>query len=306
MSIKNMDINIIFLIKMIKSKPIIKYLGGKAKIVDKLLDKFPDNINHYHEIFLGGGSVLFAVLSNKKITGNVYAYDLNEPLIYVYKNIQQNHEALYDNIQILIKEYNSCEKNNINRKPKDIIEAKSSKESYYYWIRQTYNNLTKEDKLTIYGSSLFIFLNKTCFRGMFRVGPNGFNVSYGNYVNPEIINKEHLTQIHHLIKNVIFECCSFEISLKNVKEGDFVYLDPPYVEENKKSFVSYTINGFGDHNQLFSLCKNLNVNFMMSNSDVPFVRENFSDYHIESILCKRSINSKNPESKAKEVIITNY
>ncbi len=293
---------------MNKSKPLLKWIGGKTQIIDKLLDKFPDNINHYHEIFLGGGSVLFGVLSNKKITGNVYAYDLNEPLIYVYKNIQKNHEALYDNIQILIKEYNSCEKNNINRKPKNTIEAKSSKESYYYWIRQTYNNLTKEEKLTVYGSSLFIFLNKTCFRGMFRVGPNGFNVPYGNYANPEIINKDHLTHIHHLIKNVIFECCSFEISLKNVEEGDFIYLDPPYVEENKKSFVSYTINGFGleNHNHLFTLCKNLNVNFMMSNSDVPFVRENFSDYHIESILCKRSINSKNPESKAKEVIITNY
>jgi DNA adenine methylase len=232
---------------MIKNtKSVLKWLGGKGKLVDKLLNKLPDNINNYHEIFLGGGSVLFAVLTNanKKITGKVYAYDLNEPLIYVYKNIQDNHLSLYDEIQILIKEYNDCvkddisEKNKKNRKPKNLLEAKSSKESYYYWIRQTYNNLTPEDKLSVYGSALFIFLNKTCFRGMFRVGPNGFNVPYGNYVNPEIINKEHLNQIHHLIKDVIFESCSFEISLTRIKKGDFVYLDPPYVEENKKSFVS--------------------------------------------------------------------
>jgi DNA adenine methylase len=294
---------------MKNSKPIIKWIGGKSQILDKLLDNFPNHINNYHEIFLGGGSVLFGVLSTKTITGHVYAYDLNEPLIYMYKNIQDNHEALYDTIQLIIYEYNSCtDAKKGNKKPKDINEAKISKESYYYWIRQTYNNLSEKDKLSIHGSALFIFLNKTCFRGMFRVGPNGFNVPYGNYVKPEIINKEHLNNIHHLIRNVIFECCSFETSLTRIQKDDFVYLDPPYVEENKNSFVSYTINGFGleNHTMLFKMCKELNINFMMSNSDVPLVREHFSNYNIESILCKRSINSKNPESKAKEVIITNY
>lgn len=297
---------------MKNSKSILKWLGGKGKILNTLLAKFPENINHYHEIFLGGGSVLFGVLSTKTITGNVYAYDLNEPLIYMYKNIQDHHEKLYDAIQLIINDYQSS-KNDIknvknNRSPKDINEAKSSKESYYYWIRQTYNDLSPQEKLTVYGSALFIFLNKTCFRGMFRVGPNGFNVPYGNYVNPEIINKEHLNHIHHLIRNVIFECCSFETSLTKIQQGDFVYLDPPYVEEHKNSFVSYTINGFGldNHITLFKMCKELNVNFMMSNSDVPLVRKHFNDYHIESILCHRSINSKKPESKAKEVIITNY
>lgn len=143
---------------------------------------------------------------------------------------------------------------------------------------------------------------------MFRVGPNGFNVPYGNYSNPEIVNKEHLNHIHDLIQNVIFECYDFETSLTKVQEDDFVYLDPPYVEEDKKSFVGYTIGGFGldRHKQLFSLCNELNVNFMMSNADVKLVRESFKQFHIESIMCKRSINSKNPESKAKEVIITNY
>jgi len=296
--------------KLNLSKPILKWAGGKTKIIDKLLDKFPRKMNHYHEIFLGGGSVLFALLSNKNIiiNGNIYAYDLNEPLIYVYKNIQSNHESLYDNIQLLINDYQSCENNDKNRKPNDITEAKSSKESYYYWIRKTYNQLTPDDKLTVYGSALFIFLNKTCFRGLFRISVNGFNVPYGNYTNPEIINKEHLTHVHLLIKDVIFECCDFKTSLRKVQNDDFTYLDPPYVQYDKKSFVSYTVNGFGleQHEQLFKLCNALNSNFMLSNADVKLVRDSFKNNTIESILCKRSINSKNPESKVKELIITNY
>jgi DNA adenine methylase len=160
---------------------------------------------------------------------------------------------------------------------------------------------------------MFIFLNKTCFRGVFRVGPKGFNVPYGHYNNPEIINKEHLEEIHNLIQNVIFECSDFNISLTNVEPNDFVYLDPPYAPETDTSFVGYTENGFNidNHNNLFKLVHILtdkNIKIMLSNADVSLVRDNFTNdkYNAISILCKRSINSKNPEAKAKEVIIKNY
>jgi len=160
---------------------------------------------------------------------------------------------------------------------------------------------------------MFIFLNKTCFRGIFRVGPNGFNVPYGHYKNPEIINKQHLEEIHNLIQNVIFECCNFDTSLTIIEENDFVYLDPPYAPEIHTSFVGYTEKGFNleNHNNLFKLIHGLtdtNKKIMLCNSDVSLVRENFSNekYNILSILCKRSINSKNPDAKAKEVIIKNY
>ena len=86
---------------------------------------------------------------------------------------------------------------------------------------------------------MFIFLNKTCFRGVFRIGPNGFNVPYGHYVNPEIINKEHLFEIHSLIQNVIFQVADFNVSLANIQSNDFIYLDPPYVPEKKNSFVLF-------------------------------------------------------------------
>jgi DNA adenine methylase len=171
---------------------------------------------------------------------------------------------------------------------------------------------------------MFIFLNKTCFRGLFRVGPNGFNVPFGNYLKPEILNKQHLYEIHDLIQNVVFECCDFRLSLMNIdsktsssSSDDFIYLDPPYAPENATSFVKYNENGFPkeSHLDLFNCIHDLtkiNKKIMMSNADVSLVRENFmndndkKNYNITSILCKRAINAKNPEAKAKEVIIKNY
>jgi len=304
--------------KIHNPKPILKWVGGKTQIIDKIIMDFPIEMNNYREAFLGGGSVLLTLLSYVKngiikIHGNIYAYDLNEPLIYIYKNIQTHHVDLYNKLQSIISEFNECSDGEINRKPTNIKEAKLSKENYYYWIRNEYNKLCLNDKKTILGSAMFIFLNKTCFRGVFRVGPKGFNVPYGHYNNPEIINKEHLQEIHDLIQNVIFECTDFSISLTNIEQNDFVYLDPPYAPESDTSFVGYTENGFNieHHNHLFKMIHILtseNKKIMLSNADVSLVRENFTKekYNILSILCKRSINSKNPESKAKEVIIKNY
>jgi len=300
------------------TKPFLKWVGGKTQIIDKLIGDFPIEINNYREAFLGGGSVLLTLLSYVKsgiikIQGNIYVYDLNEPLIYIYKNIQTYHNELYDILQNIITDFNECGNGEINRTPANIAEAKNAKENYYYWIRSEYNNLCLSDKKSILGSAMFIFLNKTCFRGVFRIGPKGFNVPYGHYDNPEIINKEHLEEIHNLIQNVIFECCDFNISLTTVEPNDFVYLDPPYAPETNTSFVGYTKNGFNieNHINLFKLIHNLtdtNKKIMLSNADVSLVRENFTNekYNILSILCKRSINSKNPNAKSKEVIIKNY
>ena len=302
-------------------KPILKWVGGKTQIIDKIIIQFPKEINNYYEIFLGGGSVLLALLiyiKNDiiKIHGNIYAYDLNEALIYTYKNIQSNHNELYDELVKIITIFNSCPINdNINRKPKDIEEAIINKENYYYWIRSEYNKLSSDDKKSIIASAMFIFLNKTCFRGVFRVGPNGYNVPYGHYNNPEIINKNHLDYINLLIQNVIFECVDFNVSLNrdNFEIDDFIYIDPPYAPEKTTSFVKYTDNGFdiNNHHKLFTLIHRLtqnNIKMILNNSDVSLIRDNFTNekYNITSILCKRSINSKNPESKTKEVMIKNY
>jgi len=295
-------------------KPILKWVGGKTQILDTLFANFPKEINNYHEPFLGGGSVLLTLLTSIKsgkikVSGTINAYDINESLIYVYKNIQQRHTELYAILQTIIGELNACpEEGTLNRKSKTFEEATMSKENYYYWCRTRYNGLTAEEKRTPLGSALFIFLNKTCFRGVFRLGPNGFNVPYGHYKNPEVVNKEHLEEVHRLIQNVRFECMDFVESMSQVVEGDYMYLDPPYAPETATSFVGYTENGFGieKHNQLFALIREKKARFMMSNADVELVRANFSAYRIESILCRRSINSKKPESKTNEVIIKNY
>jgi DNA adenine methylase len=299
-------------------KPILKWVGGKTQIIDKLVTNFPVEINNYREAFLGGGSVLLTLLSYVKsgiikIHCNIYAYDLNEPLIYIYKNIQTRHTELYDILQTMITDFNECGNGEINRIPTNIEEAKISKENYYYWIRSEYNKLCVTDKRGLFGSAMFIFMNKTCFRGVFRVGPRGFNVPYGHYKNPEIINKDHLDEIHNLIQGVIFECCDYNTSLTNVEPNDFVYLDPPYAPETNTSFVGYTEKGFNieNHNNLFKLIHDLtetNKKIMLSNADVSLVRENFTNekYNTLSLLCKRSINSKNPDAKTKEVIIKNY
>ena len=246
------------------------------------------------------------------ISGKIYASDLNSNLIGLYRNIQNNPDLLISEITKLIEEYSNCNGNEINRNAKSFEEALTSKESYYFWIRTKYNALSNEEKSQPHASAMFLFMNKTCFRGVYREGPRGFNVPFGNYKNPSIIDKEHIYSVSELIKDVIFTNCSFTESLTKVVPGDFVYLDPPYAPENEKSFVSYTSDGFNidNHTTLFNMCKNMNnndVTFVMSNADVTLVKESFPipEYKTKTIICKRSINSKNPESKTNEVLITN-
>lgn len=297
-------------------KPILKWVGGKTQIIHTVLSYFPVEMKNYREIFLGGGSVLLGLLAYKNaniihIKGDIYVYDINRPLISMYKNIQSNPEMLYKEISKLIVEYNNITHDaDIIRKPNSIHEALTSRESYYYWIRKQYNNMDNDEKDTMFGSAMFIFLNKTCFRGMYRVSRNGFNVPYGNYKNPSIINKEHLIQISSLIQNVHFKNCGYTDSMTNICKNDFVYLDPPYVPEKITSFVKYTDDGFtlDNHTKLFSICNQLQkryVRFLMSNSNTELVTESFPDniYNVYNINCKRAINSKKPNSTTLELLI---
>ena len=279
-----------------KKALLLKWVGGKTQLLDNIKERLPKEINNYYEIFLGGGSVLFMILNmikkgDIKMKGKVYAYDYNEPLIGVYKNIQNNHEELINEVNKLKEEHNSNE----------------NKENHYYEIREKYNKL--KDKKTIESAACFMFLNKTCFRGLYREGPNGFNVPYGNYKNPSIIDEDYVKEISELIKDVEFECISYSESLKKPKKGDFVYMDPPYAPETKTSFVKYTEKGFTleNHEELFDMIKKLkkHVKFLLHNADVSIVNENFIDYTIDVIEARRAINSKRPDSKTKEVIIMN-
>ena len=292
-------------------KPFLKWVGGKTQIINDIILKVPNEMNNYHELFLGGGSVLLAVLSLQKqnkiiIKEKIYAYDINSDLINMYKNIQSNKDELFNLINLYIEEYDNIKGSVINRKPISIEEAKTSKESYYYWIRNKYNNINKN---TVECSALFMFINKTCFRGMYREGPNGYNVPYGHYKKtPTMISKIELNYVSELIKNVEFRHSSFIDSIKNVKEGDFVYLDPPYAPENTNSFVGYVEDGFNleTHKLLFNeIKKMINIKFVMSNAKVDLVTDNFKEYNCDDIIARRAINAKKPGSCTTEVIIYN-
>ena len=286
-------------------KPFLKWVGGKTQILEEVLSQFPKEIHHYHEPFLGGGSVLLGLLSyikdNKiKQTGNIYASDINSNIITLYQHVQSNPDGLLKELAQFMEEYNNCTGSIINRKPTK--EEATSKESYYYWIRSQFNTL---EKGTLVSSAMLLFMNKMCFRGVYREGPHGFNVPYGNYKNPSI-EENNIREVSTLIKDVIFSVRPFT-ELK-VEEGDFVYLDPPYAPETETSFVGYNADGFhlDDHNKLFDMCKKLNCKWLLSNADVPLVKDTLSKYEIKIIEARRAIHSKNPESKTNEVLIRNF
>ena len=290
-------------------KPIIKWVGGKTQILDKVLKTFPREMENYHELFVGGGSVLFGLLESKDITvkGKVYAYDKNQKLINMYKQIQENPKDVHDHLLELFTTYDTRTGTEVNRKPQTEEEGLTSKESYYYWVRKTYNDLIPT---TYTHAATLIFLNKTCFRGVYREGPNGFNVPYGHYkTTPLVVSLEELVKIQDLIKNVVFKCCDFRDAFTQiVNDDDFIYADPPYAPESVKSFVGYTKDGFGidDHTDLFNLLKSYDIGFVMSNAKVELVTSSFNDYNIEDVPARRAINSKDPSSKTMEVLVHGY
>jgi DNA adenine methylase len=296
-------------------KPFLKWVGGKTQIIFDVLSLFPTNINNYHEPFLGGGSVLLGLLSYIKygkisLSGKIYASDLNSNLIYLYKNIQKNPEIVITNVKKLVDEFAKITGTEVNRKPTNLHEALSSKESYYFWIRSKYNSLTDDERSFPYASAMLLFLNKTCFRGVYREGSKGFNVPYGNYSNPTIFDETHIKNVSELIQDVVFTVASYKDSLNDINTGDFVYLDPPYAPESESSFVSYTSDGFGleDHISLFKTCNIMNtknIKMLLSNADVKLVKDSFPTFQTKIISCRRAIHSKKPESKTNELLIYN-
>jgi len=292
-------------------KPFLKWIGGKTQIMHHIVPKIPKRMHNYHEPFVGGGSVLFKVLSLQHsgdivICGTVFAYDANDTLIHVYKNIQTNPSDVHASLEVLFTTYDACDGTDKNRHPTE-TESTKSKENFYYWCRSRFNAI--DDKTGTEASALFIFLNKTCFRGMFREGPNGYNVPYGHYKKtPGYPSESTIRQISDLIKNVEFHCRDYAKSIVNARHGDFVYLDPPYVPIATTSFVGYTSRGFtkDNHKELFNIIhelRNKDVHLVMSNSCSPVVVQEFTDYSIQEIECRRAIHCKKPGTKIKEVLI---
>lgn len=306
-------------------KPILKWVGGKTQIIEKVISHFPENINSYHEPFVGGGSVLLKFLEhidsgkikiNPSIamSKNIYAYDANKWLIMLYSNIKDDVERLIRECNIIQTEYDSCQEINGNRIPTCIQEAYLSKESYYYWTRSLFNTeRLKETTNTYKTSARLIFLNKMGFRGLYREGPRGYNVPFGNYKKPRMIDEDNVRCISRLFNkyNVIFEHKDFRTSVEHLVEGDFIYCDPPYVPEKASSFVKYVGGGFGskDHQELFRILRGFHtkgIRFLLSNSCSKLVREAFPEregFVVNEIDARRAIHSRDPASRTLELLI---
>ena len=269
--------------------PVLKWVGGKRQLIPELDKLMPKTYNRYIEPFIGGGALLFHLQPKIAIIS-----DINEELINLYNVIKNTPDELII----------------------DLKKHENSKE-YFYIIRSLDRDKSKYERLTsIEKASRLIFLNKTCYNGLFRVNNSGeFNSPFGSYLNPNIVNEYTIKAVSlYFNENKIdIECDDYSNILKKVRQDDFVYLDPPYDPiSDSSNFTGYTKNKFDKIEQirLKNECDELSkkqVKFMLSNSSTDFILDLYDSYNVYEINAKRSINS-DPSKRGEitEVVITNY
>lgn len=268
------------------SKPFIKWVGGKRQLLPKIKELVPTQFNKYFEPFIGGGALFFDLNLNE-----AFINDFNPELTNLYHVVKTMPELLLESL-----------KKHINT------------EEYFYALR----NLDREEFFKtlseVERASRFIFLNKTCFNGLYRVNKKGQNnVPYGKYLNPTIIDEENLFKCSESLKNTTILTGNFAGILPFVSENDFVYLDPPYAPvSTTANFTSYTNEAFGiaQQERLKEFCDILTVlgvKFLLSNSDVPLIRQLYSEYDIITVELNRTLSAKgSARGKVNEVLIKNY
>ena len=278
---------------LVTPKPFVKWAGGKRQLIPILNQNLPESFGTYYEPFLGGGALLFHILTDKN-GQKCSISDLNSDLVLAYTTIR-------DRIDALITSLKNHEKN-----------YQKDSESYYYSIRK--NNPRSEIEKT----SRLIFLNRTCFNGLYRVNSKGkFNVPLGKYSNPNIVNEENIRAVSHILQSsrTVIKCRDFEAVLRDAKKGDLVYFDPPYQPVSATSnFTSYTTKDFtyDDLTRLAELCLKLDsrgCKVLLSNSDSKEVADIFANdpWKINRIEANRSINSNSKKRTGHfELLIKNY
>ena len=279
---------------MLKNKlvmPVLKWVGGKRQLLETLVSLMPEKISSYSycEPFVGGGALLFYLQPKES-----YVNDINEDLMRVY---------------IVIK-------NNVNELIEELKKFKNDAEFFYYvrdWDRdkERYRSLSEIEK-----AARIIFLNKTCYNGLYRVNNAGeFNSPFGYYVNPNIVNEPVLRAVSSYFNSndVNFSSVDYSEVLAKIKKGTFVYLDPPYYPVSDTSnFTGYSKSGFSRQEQirLRENCDELsrrNIKFMLSNSATPFILDLYADYNVTVVKAKRAINSVGSRrGNIDEVIVRNY
>lgn len=269
--------------------PVVKWVGGKRQLIDDLTPLFPKKITSYCEPFVGGGAVLFSL--QPKIA---YVNDINAELINIY-------EVIRDDVDALIA----------------ALSEHKNEEKYFYAIRdwdrdsETYFQRSKVQR-----AARIIYLNKTCYNGLFRVNNAGeFNAPYGHYKKPNIVSAPTLRAVSNYFQStqLTFTNTDYAEVLSNVPKETFVYLDPPYDPvSDTANFTGYTRGGFDRTEQvrLRECCDELTrrkIKFMLSNSSTEFIREQYADYDITPVRAKRAINSNaSKRGHVDEVVIRNY
>jgi len=292
------------------ARPFLKWAGGKTQLIDVIQSSLPNEVTNqnftYIEPFVGSGAVLFWMLRTFPNMERAVINDINEDLINTYRVIATQPNELITVLQEFQNEYHS------------LTDSTEMKKEYYYAKRTQYNlrNLNSTNQ-----AALFIFLNRTCFNGLYRVNRNNlFNVPIGSYKNPTICDKENILSVSEALQRVELLCGDYQNTLEHTDENTFFYFDPPYKPlTNTSSFNSYAMDEFNDNEQvrLRNFCQELDFlghNWMLSNSDVKgndpnnnFFDELYTDYFISRVEAKRSINA-NPSKRGKlnELLITNY
>lgn len=270
--------------------PFVKWAGGKRQLIPQIRERMPEKYNDYYEPFVGGGAVIFDLLP-----ANALINDINKALINTYRTICNELDAF-------LKE--------VNRLDNDMWE---DGKKYYYSIREHYNDKLMRSEYDVELAALFVFINKHCFNGLYRVNGKGlFNVPYNNSRRGSV-DEDVIIATSEYLRGVTIIDGDFEQACKNAKKGDFVFIDSPYAPLNPTSFESYTKEGFDieSHKRLAKLYDELTARgcyCMLTNHNTELINELYGnkDYKIDVVSVKRMINSDASNRVGEEVIICNY
>lgn len=270
--------------------PFVKWAGGKRQLLPQIKERMPEQFNNYYEPFVGGGAVTFELLPEKAVVN-----DINKSLVNAYRQICDAPDAFLEAI---------------NKLDNDMWE---DGKAYYYSLRELYNDKMMKEEYDVELAALFVFINKHCFNGLYRVNGKGlFNVPYNNSRKASVDEKS-IREISEYLKKVTILEGDFEAAVESAMEGDFVFIDSPYAPLNPTSFESYTKEGFDieSHKRLADLFDDLTARgcyCMLTNHNTELINELYGNkgYRIDVVSVKRMINSDASNRVGEEVIICNY
>jgi DNA adenine methylase len=279
-------------VREVTARPFLKWAGGKAKLVPQLEKLYPKNFNDYFEPFFGGGAVFFSM----QLHANTHINDINDTLMDAYAHIRDEVELVIRKLKILESAYKQL--------------SPEQRQLFFYEQRTKFNNSRSGTERTV----LLIFLNKTCFNGLYRENSKGeFNVPFGKYTNPTICDAENLRAVAEKLQLTSITCTGYKKAVSTAKSGDFVYFDPPYAPLSEtSSFTAYHEDGFNSKDQaelrnLFIELDKRGCHIMLSNSAAPLIKELYKNYRQIEVRAARNINAKAAgRGKITEIVVLNY